>query len=137
VIGSGLALQAAANVTLAALGATGRIELVLAAAVLCGAAHMLVNVASTLMLTSALEHGDQGLAAGLLNSAQQLGTGLSVAAVGALASTAAAGAEPSFAAPRSGMLGAAVIAAAGVAVVASPSGRRPHGWLGRRLRSIR
>jgi MFS family permease len=116
----GLAVVAAGLVLLSRLPADGGTPVVVAGVVVAGFGLGAAAVASTTAGTAALGAGEQGLAAGLLNAAAQVGTALGVAALTALAA-AVAGVEPAPGELLTGyrtalVTGAALAAGAAVAV---------------------
>ncbi len=83
----GLVAQGTANLGLATLPSSGPAIAVAAGAIVCGAGHMAANVAASTVFTAALPVREQGMAAGLLSTAQQLGTGIWLALAVATATT--------------------------------------------------
>jgi EmrB/QacA subfamily drug resistance transporter len=114
VVSGGVALVAAGSAVAAAgLTATGGSAAIAAWGVLCGFGIGVASVAATTLGASAVADADRGTAAGLLNTAAQVGTALGIAAL-VLVAGAPAGATAGH---RLGFAAAAAFAALGAVVL--------------------
>jgi EmrB/QacA subfamily drug resistance transporter len=82
---SGLVVVAVALIVLARISVAGGLAYVVIGVALCGLGLGLASVASTAVGTSAASSHEQGLAAGLLNTAAQVGTAIGIAALATIA----------------------------------------------------
>ena len=105
-------VAAGSAVAAAGVDATGGSAAIAAWGVLCGLGIGLASVAATTLGASAVAEADRGTAAGLLNTAAQVGTALGIAALVLVAGTAGA-----TAGHRLGFAVAGAVAALGAAVL--------------------
>jgi predicted MFS family arabinose efflux permease len=116
---TGLLVQAASTAAMLTLPVTGDLVLVVVTSSVLGLGHVLAVVAFITTMTSGLTAEDQGLAGGVAQTAQQIGTAVGVAV---LATVAAAAGTSSRSAELAGLHGGwllATVAVAGAAGVAA------------------
>jgi MFS family permease len=132
---TGIALVAASLLVMAYAAAPGRaLALLIGAMVVGEAGFMLGSVALTMAATSSLGDSDAGLAAGLLNTATQLGGGIGLGVVASVVA-AATPASGGIAGPvRLGFVTCAVFSAAALAVVVAGMRTADHGVISPEIR---
>ncbi len=113
VIAGGVVLVAVGSgVAAGGVTATSGIAVLVAWGILCGTGIGIASVAATTLGASAVDDGDRGTAAGLLNTAAQVGTALGIAVLVLIAGTTNA-----TTGHRLGFVAAAALAATGAAVL--------------------
>jgi MFS family permease len=112
---TGLLVQAASTASMLALPVAGDLVLVVVASSVLGLGHVLAVVAFITTMTSGLTAEEQGLAGGVAQTAQQIGTAVGVAV---LATVAAAAGTSSRSAELAGLHGGWLLATVAVAVAA-------------------
>jgi len=85
VLTAGLVIQAAGTAGLILIGAEQGLAVILVATAVLGFGHVLAVVSFTIIATSGLPDHQQGLAGGLVQTAQQVGAGLGLAVIVAIA----------------------------------------------------
>lgn len=118
---AGILLQAAAAAALTSLPGSGTAAIVIVCMTVFNFADVTAIVMINIAATSGLPDDSQGLAGGLLNASQQVGSAIGLAAVAVITVTAAGGAPAGSAAAlisgyRWGLISSAIIAVAGAAL---------------------
>lgn len=136
-LAGGLLIQAAGTAALVLISAERGLAVILPATAVLGFGHVLAVVSFTIVATSGLPSHAQGLAGGLVQTAQQVGAGLGLAALTAVAAARSdarsgdgtsaealvAGAELGFVTAAAALALAAVLSLALLAGATDPPGR--------------
>lgn len=136
----GLLIQAIGTAGLVLIGAEQGLAVILVATAVLGFGHVLAVVSFTIIATSGLPDHEQGLAGGLVQTAQQVGAGLGLAVIAAIATarsealrTETSSAEALVGGAQLGLLAgaAALMLAALVSQTSLPGGAAVGGSAGR------